>query len=72
MADSKLTVPEMRCDACRSAIGGALERVEGVEDVNVDLQTKLVTVRHAGDVRLESLRAAVEAQGYDVTAAEPA
>lgn len=72
MAESRLTVPEMTCDACRSAVGGALKRVQGVEDVDVDLQTKLVTVRHAGDVPLESLRTAVEAQGYDVSAAEAA
>ncbi|MEW6581711.1 MAG: heavy-metal-associated domain-containing protein [Actinomycetota bacterium] len=60
-------VPDMSCGHCSQAVGGTLRTVEGVEAVDVDLDTKIVTVRGAGldDARL---RAAIEDAGYEVAA----
>ena len=58
------TVPGMTCEHCTRAVGGEVGSVAGVEDVDVDLDTKRVTVRGSGlDDR--SLRAAIEEAGYE-------
>jgi copper chaperone len=64
MDAKKYTVPGMHCDHCKAAVGRELETVTGVERVEVDLETKLVTVR--GD-RLDdaALVAAIDEAGYD-------
>jgi copper chaperone len=68
MSQSTLGVPEMSCDACRSAVAGALERLPGVTSVAVDLERKLVTVEHDENrAPVAQLAATVEEQGYEVT-----
>jgi len=58
------TVPGMHCDHCRHAVSEELGAVAGVESVEVDLETKLVTVLGSGldDV---TLRAAIDEAGYE-------
>lgn len=53
----------MSCGHCTEAVGGQLRSVEGVDSVEVELETKLVTVRGQG-LDDASLRAAIEAAGY--------
>lgn len=61
------TVPGMTCGHCTKAVGGELRSVPGVEEVTVDLGTKVVTVRGLGlDDRL--LRAAIDEAGYEALA----
>ncbi len=60
------TVPGMTCDHCKQAISSALSSVPGVHAVEVDLDTKLVTVQ--GDALSGPvLRAAIEEAGYEAT-----
>lgn len=61
-------VPAMHCGHCQRAVEQEVGQVDGVSEVKVDLDTKLVRV--AGD-RLsdEALRAAIDEAGYE---AEPA
>ena len=63
MTEITYTVPDMSCGHCKQAVSSGLEQVEGVESVDVDLETKRVTVR--GD-RLDdiALRAAIDRAGY--------
>lgn len=58
------TVPGMTCGHCESAVKRELEAVGGVESVDVDLETKLVSV--SGE-RLDdaALRAAIDEAGYE-------
>jgi len=71
MTETKLTVPEMSCDACRVTIEGALGGLPGVAAVSVDLDRKLVTVEHDdGATPVDRLAAAVEEQGYEVAGRE--
>jgi copper chaperone len=58
------TVAEMSCGHCRQAVTSELSRVAGVECVDVELATKLVTVR-GRDLDDDAARAAIEEAGYE-------
>ena len=56
-------VPGMHCSHCEDAVKEEVSSVEGVESVDVDLDSKLVTVR-GRELSDEGLRAAIEEAGY--------
>ena len=58
-----LNVPDISCGHCKSTIEAAVEGLSDVHGVNVDIDTKTVTVvgGHA-----EAIVAAIEDAGYDV------
>jgi copper chaperone len=60
------TVAGMTCDHCKHAVSSEVGSVAGVAGVEVDLDTKLVTV--TGE-RLDDqqLRAAIEEAGYEAS-----
>jgi copper chaperone len=58
-------VPGMHCDHCRAAVNDELLRVDGVESVDVDLETKVVVV-HGSRLDDERLRAAIAVAGYEI------
>jgi copper chaperone CopZ len=58
------TVPDMRCSHCKQAVSSELGEVPGVDSVDVDLDTKLVTVR-GQDLDDAALRAAIDEAGYE-------
>jgi copper chaperone CopZ len=54
----------MSCDHCRIAITAELAAIDGVEAVDVDLDTKLVRI--SGEHLAETaLRAAIDEAGYE-------
>ncbi len=57
-------VPDMSCGHCKQAISQELLAVEGVESVEVDLDTKLVVVQGTG-LDDAQLRTAIEEAGYE-------
>ena len=57
------TVPGIHCAHCAMSIREEVSEVEGVEDVAVDLDTKLVTVS-GHELDDTALRAAIEEAGY--------
>lgn len=57
------TVPEIHCEHCERAITEEVSAVEGVAEVEVDLGSKLVTVR-GRDLDDPTLRAAIAEAGY--------
>jgi copper chaperone CopZ len=65
-------IPGVSCGQCQAAITAEVEKLEGVASVDVDLETKRVSV--AGE-RLDdaAIRAAIDEAGYDLAgaAAEP-
>ena len=61
-----LKVEGMTCGHCEKAVKGALEELEGVQTVDVDLASGEVAVEHSGETAKESMEEAVEDQGYDV------
>ena len=58
------TVPGMHCGHCERAVTEELSDVAGVESVDVDLETKLVTVV-GSDLDDATLRAAIDEAGYE-------
>lgn len=67
MSTITFRVPAMSCGHCERAVSDELVKVAGVERVEVDLATKLVTVTVA-DPSLDRgpLVAAIDAAGYGV------
>ncbi len=57
-------VPAMHCGHCKAAVSEEVRAVPGVESVDVDLDTKLVTVRGAG-FDDAAIRAAIDEAGYE-------
>ena len=61
------SVPGMHCGHCKAAVARELEAVEGVESVEVDLDSKRVTVR-GRTLDDAALRAAIDEAGYEAAA----
>ena len=59
------SVPGMTCGHCASAITGEVTRIAGVEDVDVDLDAKTVTV-YGERLDDAALRAAIDEAGYEI------
>jgi copper chaperone len=64
MSEITYTVPDMSCGHCKHSVSSELREVAGVDAVDVDLDTKLVTVR-GRDLDDAALRAAIEEAGYE-------
>ena len=62
---STYSVPGISCGHCRTAITGEVSRVAGVSAVDVDLDTKTVTVNGAG-FNDAAVRDAIDEAGYDI------
>ena len=57
-------VPGIHCAHCGMSIREEVSEVDGVENVDVDLVAKLVTIR-GRELSDETLRAAIEDAGYE-------
>lgn len=64
MSEVTYRVPGMSCGHCKQAVSQELHAVEGVDSVDVDLDTKLVVV-HGDGLQDARLRAAIEEAGYE-------
>jgi copper chaperone CopZ len=60
-----LTVPGMSCGHCEAAVKREVGAVDGVDSIDVDLSTKLVTVR-GNDLDPDAIVVAIDEAGYDV------
>ncbi|MFF2627808.1 heavy-metal-associated domain-containing protein [Kitasatospora griseola] len=61
------TVSGMTCGHCEKTVGKAIGALEGVEAVQVDVKTGLVTVGSTAELDDETVRAAVDEAGYELT-----
>lgn len=60
-------VEGMSCNHCVNSIKNAVSQLEGVVNVEVDLEAKRVMVEYTdGLVNLQTIREIIEEQGYDV------
>lgn len=65
MSALTFTVPGMTCGHCEASVKGEVGKVAGVDDVAVDLDTKLVTV--TGDLLDHAaIVAAIDEAGFEV------
>jgi copper chaperone len=67
MEQLRFTVPGMTCGHCVGAVQTEIEKVPGVETVDVDLAAKAVVVTGT-TIDLAAVWAAVEQAGYEAVA----
>ena len=58
------SVPAIHCNHCAMSIREEVSEVEGVEEIDVDLEAKVVTI-HGRELDDAALRAAIEEAGYE-------
>lgn len=66
MVEKTYLVPDVSCEHCVRAITTELSQIDGVEQVNVDIPTKVVTVRAADAVSDDVIVAGLAEAGYEV------
>ena len=63
-----VTAPDITCDGCANAIKNAFGRVDGVDEVQVDVATKQVTVRHEPSIDRDGIVDVLDQAGFPVEA----
>jgi copper chaperone len=66
LKNSILVVDGMSCEHCVKAVETAVGALAGVSSVTVDLKTRTVAVEHDTTLAIETIKDAIEDQGYDV------
>ncbi len=66
MVEKAFIVPDVSCEHCVRAITSELTQIDGVEQVSVDIPTKVVTVRASDAVTDAVLVAGLSEAGYEV------
>lgn len=66
LTEHRFQVPEMSCEHCERAVRSALLGVNGVHDVDVNLDTKTVVVQHDAVVNTGAMREAINEAGYEI------
>ena len=57
----------MMCKHCAASVKKALEAIDGIASVDVDLEGKKATVSLSADVANETIENAIKDEGYTVT-----
>ena len=63
---TKFTVPEISCDHCKSTIINTLSTVDNIELVEVNIETKDVTLKSSEKIDLDLVKSLLDEQGYTV------
>ncbi len=66
--EKKLTIEGMMCAHCQKHVHDALTKMDGVEDVTVDLEGGTATVKLAHDIAEKDFRGTIEEAGYKLVA----
>ncbi len=62
----KVKIAGMSCQHCVMAVTRALNKIDGLRDVKVDLEKGEATFENAGRVSLEKISQAIEEEGFKV------
>ncbi len=68
MQTEQFVVPGVSCQHCVRAVTSEVSKVAGVSAVQVNLDTKVVTVEHGDTVAPEAIVAAIKEAGYEEVA----
>ena len=61
-----IMLPTMQCDTCAKTIKSAVEKVQGVQSVSVDIKNKMAHVNFdPANTSQEKIEKAIAAAGYD-------
>jgi len=61
-----IKIEGMRCGHCSGAVTKALSEIDGITDVQVDLDKKEATYTETAPVDLETVKAAIKKIGFEV------
>lgn len=61
---STVSAPDIVCGGCAGAIKNALGKVKGVSTVEVDVDTKRVSVEHDGEISREQIVDVLDRAGF--------
>ncbi len=61
-----IKIKGMTCNHCVMAVTKALEKIDGVKNVKVDLQLGEATFDEAKPVDMEAVKGSIKKAGYDV------
>ena len=61
---TNLRVPDATCGHCKKTIEGAVSGLEGVRTVELDLESKTLSVEHDETVLPDALTDVISAAGY--------
>ena len=68
MTTEQFRVPDISCQHCINAITKEVTALSGVQQVQINLNDKTVTVEHAPQVTTAQIVAAINEAGYDEVA----
>ena len=63
---TKFSVHEISCDHCKSTIINTLSSVDNIELVEVNIETKDVTLKSSEEIDLDLVKSLLDEQGYTV------
>ena len=66
MKETILKVPDIVCGGCADSIKNALGKMNGIEQIKVDVEEKTVAVEHGEQILRENLEAALDNIGFSV------
>lgn len=65
MTTTKFLVPAMTCGHCTSAVTEELKKISGVVEVEIDLETKQVTVDSSIEIEWQDVVEAIDEAGFE-------
>lgn len=66
MPSISFTSADIHCDSCAAGIKAALADVEGIQEVQVDVDAKRVEVRFSEPASKDEIRRAASEAGYEM------
>ena len=63
---TKFTVPEINCGHCKETIEAAINTIDSVENVSVNIDNKLVEVMSNNEIDMTVVKNLLDEQGYTV------
>ena len=64
--ETRFTVPEISCGHCKESIESAINTIEAVQEVSVDIDKKLVEINSTDAIDMEVVTNLLDEQGYTV------
>ncbi len=64
---TELNVPDITCGGCAGSIKKALGSVQGINQVDVDISSKTVTVNHDEQLTRDDLVKAIDRAGFSAS-----
>ena len=58
--------PDITCGGCAGSIKNALGKMEGIKKVEVDVNTKMVSIEHGKQISPEQIKAKLDDIGFPV------